>query len=63
MCENIPIVIMSMMTRILRHVPGGVVASVTISYILLDNYCFIAIEESFSRGARTYYLSIRIQTR
>ena len=28
---------MSMMRRIFRHVPGGVVASVMISYILLDN--------------------------
>ena len=54
---------MSMMTRILRHVPGVVMASVMIYYILLDNYCFIAIEKSFSRGARTHYLSIRIQTR
>ena len=32
---------MSMMRRILRHVPGGVVASDMIYYILLDNYCFI----------------------
>ena len=54
---------MSMMGRILRHVPGGVVASVMIYYILLDNYCFIAIEKNFERGVRTNYLSIRIQTR
>ena len=30
-------------------------ASVMIYYILLDNYFFIAIEKSFSRGARTHY--------
>ena len=36
--------------------------SVMISYIL-DNYFFIAIEKSFAPGARTHYLSIRIQTR
>ena len=53
---------MSMMRRILRHVSGGVVASVVISYIL-DNYCFIAIEKSSARGARTHYLPIRIRTR
>ena len=56
------IVIMSMMRRILRHVPGGVVAIALISYILLNNYCFIAIEKMLARGARTHYLSIRIQT-
>ena len=50
---------MSMMRRLLRHVPGGVVASVMIYYILLDNYCFIAIEKNFARGARTHYLSIQ----